>query len=89
MNDHDNQDTFDFSARFDVPVCDKAGGRRHLILELRTPPVLQDLTRQPLDLAFVVDASSSMSGSPLESVKQALSMIAGALRDEDRVSLVS
>lgn len=89
MTNQPDHHSYDFRARFDVPVCDTAGGRRHLILELRTPPAESAAARQPLDLVFVVDASGSMSGAKLEAVKSALLLIGESLREDDRVSLVS
>jgi len=89
MTHQPDRKDFDFNARFDLPVCDTAGGRRHLILELRTPPRPEQASRQPLDLVFVIDASSSMAGDKLEAVKQALQQVGAGLRDDDSISLVS
>ncbi len=45
-------------------------------------------SRPPIDLAFVIDRSGSMSGRPLELAKQAVSHAAGMLDHRDRASLV-
>lgn len=80
---------FRLHARFDRPVCDAAGGRRHLILDLVPPAAEEVVDRRPLDLVLVVDASGSMAGSKLEAVRSSLTQVAGSLCATDRVSLVS
>ncbi len=62
----------------------------HLMLEL-TPPAPagdQPAQRAPLRLALVLDRSGSMSGEPLEVVKQAAAFLVGRLGADDRVAVV-
>lgn len=44
--------------------------------------------RPPLNLVAVVDKSGSMSGSPLETVKESLRQIVGQMTPKDRISVV-
>jgi Ca-activated chloride channel family protein len=44
--------------------------------------------REPLNLVAVVDKSGSMSGRPLELVRQSLKRIVGQMRDGDQISIV-
>ena len=44
--------------------------------------------RPPLNLVAVVDKSGSMSGSPLDLVRQSLRQIVGQMRDDDQLSIV-
>jgi Ca-activated chloride channel family protein len=44
--------------------------------------------REPLNLVAVVDKSGSMSGSPLELVRQSLRKIVGQMNDNDRFSII-
>ncbi len=52
-------------------------------------PEMTAQERRPLDLTIAVDTSESMSGAPIQRVKQCCVAIAGSLRAGDTVSLVS
>lgn len=45
-------------------------------------------SRQPLNLVAVVDKSGSMSGEPLELVRQSLRQVVGQMRDGDQLAIV-
>ena len=77
------------SARLDVPEVHPNGERRHLLVEVTTPPLPSRAQRTPLDVAFVVDASGSMSGEKLDAVIRALSSVSERMASTDRVTLVS
>ncbi len=47
-----------------------------------------DWARGPLNLVAVVDKSGSMSGAPLELVRQSLRQIVGQMQETDRISIV-
>ncbi len=77
------------SLRLDSSHCPQSGGRVHLVCEVTTPPALAELSRRPLELVFVLDASGSMAGEKLEAVKRASVGLISRLSPLDRVSLVT
>ncbi|MVN88508.1 VWA domain-containing protein [Deinococcus sp. HMF7620] len=61
-----------------------------LLIRLHPAPVApQVATRPPLNLAFVIDRSGSMSGMPLDMARQAALAAVRQLRPADRVSVVA
>lgn len=77
------------SARLDVPVVHPNGERRHLLVEVTTPQIPHKAQRTPLDVAFVVDVSGSMTGEKLDAVIRALALLSERMASTDRVTLVS
>ena len=64
----------------------------HILVRLVAPAKptdLKDAPRAPLDLALVIDRSSSMSGRPIEAARESAIRIIGGLRSEDRVSIIA
>jgi len=62
---------------------------RNLLIELTAPPSpVQEATRQPINLALVIDRSGSMNGAPIEAARRAATGIAECLDEHDRLSLV-
>lgn len=84
----DDSSGLTIEAKWEKPLVAADGGNATLML--RIAPVAkpaQGERRAPLDVAFALDRSGSMSGEKLELVKDAVDVAASFLRDEDRVSL--
>ncbi|MBC8069516.1 MAG: VWA domain-containing protein [Deltaproteobacteria bacterium] len=60
-----------------------------VMLGMNTPVDPSQLERPPLDLALVIDTSGSMSGAPIEYVREGLLRMLDDLDPDDRVSLVA
>jgi Ca-activated chloride channel family protein len=61
---------------------------RYVLVELTAPPATQQRDRSPVNLAFVLDRSGSMSGAKLSLAKQAVEEALARLDDRDRFSIV-
>jgi Ca-activated chloride channel family protein len=61
---------------------------RYVLVELTAPPATQQRDRSPVNLAFVLDRSGSMSGAKLALAKQAVEEALARLDDRDRFSIV-
>jgi Ca-activated chloride channel family protein len=64
----------------------------HVLVRLVAPAKPTDLgetPRAPLDLALVIDRSSSMSGRPIAAALESAVRIVNGLRDDDRVTVVA
>jgi Ca-activated chloride channel homolog len=62
---------------------------KHLVQVGFASGIPADFVRAPLNLSLAVDVSGSMSGSRIESVRQALAVLVDQLRDDDLFSLVT
>jgi Ca-activated chloride channel family protein len=62
---------------------------RFVLIELTAPPATQRRERTPVNLAFVLDRSGSMSGAKLALAKQAVEEALARLDDRDRFSIVA
>jgi Ca-activated chloride channel family protein len=62
---------------------------RFVLVELTAPPATHSRRRPPVNLAFVIDRSGSMSGHKLELAKQAVVDGIGRLDDQDRFTVVA
>jgi Ca-activated chloride channel family protein len=60
-----------------------------LQLGLNSPIAADPAMRPPLDLAVVVDVSGSMQGEKLTYVKEGLGLLIDAMRDADRLALIT
>jgi Ca-activated chloride channel homolog len=79
----------DVRAIWEKPVVPAAGGEARLVVQVRAHhPDSGGSRRAPVDVAFVLDRSGSMTGDKLALVKEAVDVAAGHLRDEDRAALV-
>lgn len=81
-----------FDAMFDRNLIWKKGrSARYLVVEVKAPEKMPDITCEPkpLNLALVIDASGSMQGPRLEAAKEAARGVVKSLSDRDRLSLVS
>jgi Ca-activated chloride channel family protein len=62
--------------------------QRFTLVEVTAPPATQQRERAPVNLAFVIDRSGSMSGGKLELAKRAVNEALGRLDPRDRFSVV-
>jgi Ca-activated chloride channel family protein len=62
---------------------------RFVLVELEAPAAAQKATRDPANLAFVLDRSGSMSGQKLDLAKRAIETAVDRLLPTDRFSIVS
>lgn len=62
---------------------------RFVLVELTAPPATETRQRPPVNLAFVIDRSGSMSGQKLELAKRAVLEAIARLDDQDRFSVVA
>jgi Ca-activated chloride channel family protein len=81
---------FTIRTTWDRPVVPTEGGPAVLLTHIVTgmPPDLER-DRPPMDVAFVIDRSGSMSGEPLALVKEAVIEALRILTERDRIALVS
>lgn len=61
---------------------------RFVLVELEAPPAAQKPTRDPVNLAFVLDRSGSMSGAKIELAKRAIETAVDRLLPTDRFAVV-
>ena len=61
---------------------------RFVLVELEAPAAAQQPTRDPVNLAFVLDRSGSMSGSKIELAKRAIETAVDRLLPTDRFAVV-
>lgn len=69
-----------------------AADATHVLVRLVAPAKPADVTetpRAPLDLALVIDRSSSMSGRPIAAALESAVRIVRGLRDDDRVTIIA
>lgn len=61
---------------------------RFVLVELEAPPAPREVQREPVNLAFVLDRSGSMSGDKLALAKQAIETAVDRLLPSDRFAIV-
>ena len=76
------------SAVWERPAVPERGGNATLVVRIDADHMQTGQRRAPIDVAFVVDRSGSMSGEKLDLVKQAVSTAVSLLHDDDRAALV-
>jgi Ca-activated chloride channel family protein len=86
---HTPESSVQISARWERPVVAAGGGEATLMLRITTPARPERHRRAPVDVAFVLDRSGSMSGDKLHLAKQAVDVAIGFLHEEDRAALVT
>lgn len=62
---------------------------RYVLVEVTAPASRREVTREPLDAAFVLDRSGSMSGSKIDLARQAIDAAIGSLTHGDRFAIVA
>ena len=84
-----NLSRLSISTQWERAALTEFSGAATLMIRVVAPEASRDPgTRPPLDIAFVIDRSGSMSGRPIELAKQAVSHATGLLEDPDRATLV-
>ena len=66
-----------------------AGEQLLIHVGFATGQQVEDFERRPLNLSLAVDISGSMTGAPIQAVRQALRTMVDQLGEEDRVSIVA
>jgi Ca-activated chloride channel homolog len=69
-------------------ILESGNSVRYLVVDIEAP-VKSTIKTVPINLALVIDASSSMEGPWLDAAKNAAIGVIRTLRDEDRISVVS
>ena len=79
------------NAGFDQSLIPEQGNSiRYLVVEIKAPPaILTGREPPPLNVAFVIDRSGSMSRGKLEKAKEAASQVVESFGHKDHFSLVS
>ncbi len=91
MAEKDMNKTLGLEARFDCELISTGGGStRHLLIDVEARAEKDHRTqRRPLNLALVIDVSTSMRGSRLANAKKAAVQLIESLSDRDFLSVVS
>ena len=76
-------------ARWDKAAVAIGKGETHLVVTIETPKVKRGAGRAPVDVAFVIDRSGSMSGEPLELAKRAVREALDLLDERDSFAVVA
>ncbi len=77
------------TSKWERSAVSDAGDRTSLLVTIRSSSLPAQVSSPPLDVGFALDRSGSMSGAPIQLVKQAVRECALALRPDDRVALVT
>lgn len=88
----ESREVLTWKMAFDRSLIWRRGGSvRYLVVEIDALELARqpEKTREPLNLALVIDASGSMEGRPLECAKAAVAGVVEQLRAEDRVAITS
>lgn len=80
--------TPEITARWECSHCSVEGDQMYLLISVKTPPRPRSTRSAPVDVAFALDRSGSMSGEPIALVKRAVDMATSLLSDKDRATLV-
>src|SRR5512134_544002 len=79
-----------FAVRADRPLIRaEARSRRYLRVEIQAPKAPSRAGRLPVNLAFVLDRSGSMSGGKIEKAREAVVQGIRSLGPEDRFAVVA
>ncbi len=80
----------ELEAKLEIPaVIGKHTQLNHLLIKLKTPPVVANEQRQPLVIGLAIDKSWSMKGDKIESVIEAASALVNWLTRNDYISIVA
>lgn len=76
------------TAAWERPLVPTSGGEATLLVRVAAAAAEATAHRAPIDVAFVLDRSGSMSGDKLDLAKRAVDVAVGRLTDDDRAALV-
>ena len=76
------------NALWERTAVSTSGDQSHLLISIKTPGRPNSMPTAPVDVAFALDRSGSMSGEPIQLVKKAVDVAAGLLSERDRAALV-
>src|SRR4051812_3974128 len=83
------RDMVRIQTRWDKAAIAIGNGTTHLVVTIETPMIKRAAVRAPLDVAFVIDRSGSMSGQPLELAKRGVIDGIGLLSNSDAFTVVA
>lgn len=84
-----NEKNISLNINYDQDISPKdLASERIIEVSLLAPEVERVTSRQPLNIALVLDRSGSMSGEKIKFVKQAAAHIVNSIYDTDRIALV-
>ena len=89
MAKHDSTTLVSATSRWDRPAVSTGTGETYLVVTLATGTPTTRINRPPVDVAFVIDRSGSMSGAPLALAKQGVLTALDLLTDQDGMSVVA
>jgi Ca-activated chloride channel homolog len=89
MAKHDSTNLVSASARWDRPAVPTGNGETYLVVTITTGKPTARTKRPPVDVAFVIDRSGSMSGTPLALAKQGVLTALDLLTDDDGMAVVA
>jgi Ca-activated chloride channel family protein len=89
MANHAPDPLVSVTSRWDRPAVATGTGETWLVVTVATAIPESDTPRPPVDVAFVIDRSGSMSGLPLQLAKQGVLTALDQLNDEDGFSVVA
>lgn len=78
-----------FDVRWERGVADRSGDRLTLLIRIFAPVPGSFTSRSPIDVAFALDRSGSMSGEPIHLARQAVVAGATSLQARDRLAVVA
>lgn len=81
--------TISITTRWDRPAVATGKGETYLVVTLKTASPKMHAKRPAVDVAFVIDRSGSMTGTPLDLAKQGVMAALKQLNDGDGVSVVA
>jgi Ca-activated chloride channel family protein len=89
MATHDSSTLVSATARWDRPAVSIGHGETYLVVTITTGRLEERARRPAVDVAFVIDRSGSMSGTPLALAKQGVLTALNLLNDDDGMAVVA
>jgi Ca-activated chloride channel family protein len=89
MANHASSPLVSVTSRWDRPAVATGTGQTWLVVTVATAIPETDTPRPPLDVAFIVDRSGSMTGLPLQLAKEGVLTALDQLTDQDGFSVVA